>query len=111
MRAFRLFGERGEDWTFSFPHLVEAMSLPPAKSCIVDGGLVTRDEHGEARLGPVREGALELGALPKRWIVKRTIAWLNRCRRLAKDWENLNRNAFAFLKLASSASCCESSVI
>ena len=39
--------------------------------------------------------------LPKRWIVERTIAWLNRCRRLAKDWENLNRNALAFLKLAS----------
>ncbi len=39
--------------------------------------------------------------LPKRWIVERTIAWLNRCRRLAKDWECLNRNALAFLKLAS----------
>jgi transposase len=39
--------------------------------------------------------------LPKRWIVERSIAWLNRCRRLAKDWENLNRNALAFLKLAS----------
>ena len=37
----------------------------------------------------------------KRWIVERTIAWLNRCRRLAKDWECLNRNALAFLKLAS----------
>ncbi len=40
-------------------------------------------------------------ALPKRWIVERSIAWLNRCRRLAKDWECLNRNALAFLKLAS----------
>lgn len=39
--------------------------------------------------------------LPKRWIVERTIGWLNRCRRLAKDWENLNRNALAFLRLAS----------
>jgi transposase len=31
--------------------------------------------------------------LPKRW--------LGRCRRLAKDWECLNRKALAFLKLAS----------
>src|SRR3977135_908398 len=38
---------------------------------------------------------------PKRWIGDLTIAWLNRCRRLAKDWENLNRNGLAFLKLAS----------
>jgi transposase len=37
----------------------------------------------------------------KRWIVERTIGWLGRCRRLAKDWENLNRNAVAFLRLAS----------
>jgi Transposase DDE domain len=40
-------------------------------------------------------------AVPKRWIVERTIAWLNRCGRLAKDWENLNRKALAFLRLAS----------
>ena len=40
-------------------------------------------------------------ALPQRWIVERTIGWLNRCRRLAKDWENLNHNALAFLHLAS----------
>ena len=39
--------------------------------------------------------------LPKRWIVERTIAWLNRCRRLAKDWERLNRNALAFLQWSS----------
>ncbi len=37
--------------------------------------------------------------LPKRWIVERTFAWLGRCRRLAKDWECLNRKALAFLKL------------
>jgi transposase len=39
--------------------------------------------------------------LPLRWVIERTIAWLNRCRRLAKDWENLNRKALAFLRLAS----------
>jgi transposase len=39
--------------------------------------------------------------LPRRWVVERTIAWLNRCRRLAKDWENLDRKALAFLRLAS----------
>ena len=27
--------------------------------------------------------------------------WLNRCRRLVKDWENRNRKALAFLRLAS----------
>jgi putative transposase len=39
--------------------------------------------------------------LPKRWIVERTIGWLGRCRRLAKDWENLDHSALAFLRLAS----------
>ncbi len=39
--------------------------------------------------------------LPKRWIVERTIAWLNRCRRLAKDWGNLNLTALMFLRFAS----------
>lgn len=39
--------------------------------------------------------------LPKRWVVERTFAWFGRCRRLAKDWECLNRKALAFLRLAS----------
>ena len=39
--------------------------------------------------------------VPLRWIVERTIGWVNRCRRLAKDYECLTKNALAFLKLAS----------
>jgi transposase len=39
--------------------------------------------------------------IPKRWIVERTIGWLCRCRRLAKDLECLTQKAIAFLRLAS----------
>jgi len=39
--------------------------------------------------------------LPRRWVVERTFAWLGRCRRLAKDFENLTAMAVAFLRLAS----------
>jgi transposase len=39
--------------------------------------------------------------LPKRWVVERTLAWLNRCRRLAKHRECRARKARAFLLLVS----------
>jgi transposase len=38
--------------------------------------------------------------LPKRWIAERTYGWLGRCRRLAKDYENLTRSHLAFVILA-----------
>ena len=47
------------------------------------------------------EQAKGFEVLPMRWVVERTLAWLNRCRRLAKDFENLTDNALAFLRLAS----------
>ena len=39
--------------------------------------------------------------LPRRWVVERTLAWLNRNRRLAKDFEALAETATAWLFLAS----------
>jgi len=56
----------------------------------VNAEIVKRSDHAKGFV-----------ALPKRWIVERTFAWLGRCRRLAKDWECLNAKALAFLKLAS----------
>jgi transposase len=38
--------------------------------------------------------------LPKRWIVERTLAWISRNRRLARDFERHARKAAAFVRLA-----------
>jgi len=38
--------------------------------------------------------------LPRRWVVERTFAWLNRCRRLAKDFEATITSAVAWVYIA-----------
>jgi transposase len=38
--------------------------------------------------------------LPKRWIVERTIGWISRNRRLARDFERHCRIAAAFVRMA-----------
>jgi transposase len=38
--------------------------------------------------------------LPRRWVVERTFAWLNRCRRLAKDFEATITSAVAWVFIA-----------
>lgn len=35
--------------------------------------------------------------MAKRWVVKRTLAWLNRCLYPGKDWKNVNYKARTFL--------------
>jgi transposase len=47
------------------------------------------------------DAAKGFAVLPRRWIAERSIAWLNRCRRLAKDWECLTRSGLALLRWAS----------
>ena len=39
-------------------------------------------------------------ALPKRWVVERTFGWINRARRLAKDFEATLKSALAWLQIA-----------
>ena len=74
---------------------------------LADGGYqgqVTADAVGEAAGLPLeivkRSDKPGFVVLPKRWIVERTFGWLGRCRRLSKDYENLNRTGAAFLILA-----------
>ena len=38
--------------------------------------------------------------LPKRWIVERTLAWISRNRRLARDFERYARTVASFIRLA-----------
>src|ERR1700736_3266733 len=38
--------------------------------------------------------------LPKHWIVERTLAWISRNRRLARDFERYSRTVAAFVRLA-----------
>ena len=38
--------------------------------------------------------------LPKRWVVERSLAWISRNRRLARDFERHARKAAAFVRLA-----------
>ncbi|MFZ0071838.1 MAG: IS5 family transposase [Xanthobacteraceae bacterium] len=47
-----------------------------------------------------RSDAHNFVVLPKRWIVERTIAWISRNRRLARDFERYARTVAAFVRLA-----------
>jgi putative transposase len=38
--------------------------------------------------------------LPRRWVVERTLAWLGRCRRLSKDYEQLPQTTEAWVQIA-----------
>ena len=47
-----------------------------------------------------RTDAHRFVALPKRWIVERTFAWISRNRHLARDFERYARTVVAFVRLA-----------
>ena len=69
------------------------------------------EKHG-VQLEVVKHTEVKRGfvLLPRRWVVERSLAWLARCRRLAKDYERLAKTlaalhylAFAILMLANLA--------
>jgi putative transposase len=59
-------------------------------------------ERRRLELEIVRRADAQKGfvALPKRWIVERTFGWLNRCRRLSKDYEYLTETSEAMIHVA-----------
>jgi putative transposase len=60
------------------------------------------DEYGvqwDVVLRPTQHKGFVL--LPRRWVVERSLAWLGRYRRLAKDFEKLVENSAGLIYLAS----------
>jgi putative transposase len=82
---------------------------PWVRLALVDGGYAGDEtaraafEASRIRVSVVRRSDHAIKGfivLPKRWIVERTFGWLNRARRLAKDFETLVASAQAWLLLA-----------
>ena len=92
------------------PDLIERCrdAYPSLVRFFADGGYA--GQKLETAIGHLNQLAIEIVrrsdahrfvVLPRRWVVERTIAWLNRCRRLAKDWEASIASAEAWLVIAS----------
>lgn len=47
------------------------------------------------------EGTKGFVLVVRRWVVERSLAWLNHCRRLAKNWEASIASSEAWLLIAS----------
>ena len=45
------------------------------------------------------DGTRGFKVLPRRWVVERTLAWISRNRRLAKDYENLTESSEAMVQI------------
>ena len=84
-----------------FPFLKRLFADSAYQGPVFHGALASLLPHLKTEIVKRSDRGKGFVVQPRRWIVERTIAWLNRCRRLAKDWENLTRNALGFLKLAS----------
>ena len=84
---------------------VSAGVSPPVRHSVSNGPSL---REAPARFGnwiveTVKRAADATGfqLLPRRWVVERTLAWLNRNRRLAKDFEATIASAKTWLYIAS----------
>jgi transposase len=95
----------------ALPDLLKAVSQksPWVKRAFVDGGYAGDEtqraayEASRIRLTVVKRTDREIKGfivLPKRWIIERTFGWVNRARRLAKDFEALMTSSQAWLMLS-----------
>jgi transposase len=91
--------------------LLKAVSAksPWVKLAFADGGYAGDEtaraayEASRIRLAVVQRTDREVKGfivLPKRWIVERTFGWVNRARRLAKDFEALISSSQAWFMLS-----------
>ena len=92
------------------PLLKEAHANSPfVKIAFVDGGYQGDEQQRQAfetsriRIEVVKRTDKEIKGfkvLPKRWVIERTFGWLNRARRLAKDFERTIASALALFQMA-----------
>ncbi len=83
-------------------------SFPWLRHIFADGGYAgpklrgALDKIGQWTLQIVKRSDTAKGfeLIPRRWVVERTFAWLGRCRRLAKDWEQTIASAETWLLVA-----------
>lgn len=83
-------------------------ACPWLRHVFADGGYAgpklrgALDRIGEWTLEIVKRSDTAKGfeVLPRRWVVERTFAWLGRCRRLAKDWEQSIASSEAWINIA-----------
>jgi transposase len=93
------------------PDLIHSMrtTFPWLRHVFADGGYAgpkleaALSKLGKWTLAIIKRSDVAKGfeLLPRRWVVERTIAWLNRNRRLAKDFEATIESATAWIMIAS----------
>ncbi len=74
-----------------YPFLQKLFADGGYKGPVFQKALAKALPHLEIEFVKRSDPAKGFTVLPRRWVVERTFAWLNRCRRLAKDFENLIR--------------------